>query len=137
MRTRWLALAACALAGSLPLWGADWPAWRGADRSGVSKETGLLKEWPKGGPKLLWTYDKAGNGYAGFAVVGGVVYTMGTRGDDEYALALDAKGKEKWATKIGKVFDFKSNRWSRGPNGTPTVDGDLVFALGSQGQLLC
>src|SRR5262245_58809728 len=137
MRARYLALGACVLACSAPLPGADWPAWRGPDRTGASKETGLLKAWPKAGPKLLWTFAKAGNGYAGPAVVGGVVYAMGARGDDEYALAVDAKGKELWATKIGKVFDFKRNAWSRGPNATPTVDGDLVFALGSQGQLLC
>ena len=32
----------------------DWPQWRGPDRSDVSKETGLLKTWPAGGPKRVW-----------------------------------------------------------------------------------
>jgi len=116
---------------------ADWPAWRGPNRDAISTEKGLLKTWPEGGPKLLWTFEDAGQGYAGMAVVGGTVYTMGARGEDEYLIAVDGKGKEIWSTKIGPVFDFKQNAWSRGPNATPTVDGDLIFALSSKGVLLC
>ena len=62
---------------------ADWPAWRGADRTGVSPETGLLQEWPKEGPKLLWKATGLGGGYSSPAVVGDRIYTMGTRGKDE------------------------------------------------------
>src|SRR4051812_15817168 len=80
-----------------PLLAADWPGYRGPNRDGVSAETGLLKTWPAGGPKLVWKSDKAGQGYAGMAIVNGVVYTMGARGDDEYAIAFDAKGNELWA----------------------------------------
>lgn len=116
---------------------ADWPGFRGPERTGLSAEAGLLKAWPGGAPKLLWQSDKAGLGYAGLAVVGGTVYTMGARGEDEYLLALDDKGQEKWAAKIGPLFDFKANQWSRGPNATPTVDGDRIYALSSKGMLLC
>src|SRR5262245_55032863 len=71
----------------------DWPQWRGPDRSGVSRETGLLKSWPKDGPKLLWTYKNAGLGFSSFAVVGGNIYTLGTRDDkDEVIIALDKEG---------------------------------------------
>lgn len=115
----------------------DWPCFRGPDRSGISAEKGLLKEWPKEGPKLLWQADKAGKGYAGMAVVKGVVYTMGARDNEEYALAIDEKGKQKWETKLGPVLDWKANSWSHGPNSTPTVDGDLVFCLTSKGVLAC
>jgi outer membrane protein assembly factor BamB len=116
---------------------ADWPQWRGPARDGVSPEKGLLREWPRGGPQLVWTFARAGTGFTAPAIVGGKVYLMGARGDTEYVLALDARGNELWATKIAPVFDFKGNQWSRGPNATPTVDGDLVFALGSQGELVC
>jgi outer membrane protein assembly factor BamB len=115
----------------------DWPQWNGPNRNGVSPEKGLLKEWPKGGPKLLWTFNKAGNGYSAPAVVGDRAYLMGARGDDEFLIALNDKGEEAWALKIGPVWDFMGNNWSRGPNGTPSVDGDLVFAVGSQGILVC
>jgi outer membrane protein assembly factor BamB len=115
----------------------DWPQWRGPNRDAISKETGLLKAWPKEGPVLLWTYREAGTGFTAPAVVGGTVYTMGARGDLELVIALDSKGKELWTAKIGPVFDFKTNEWSRGPDSTPTVDGDLLYALGSQGELVC
>lgn len=124
------------LAAFLPLGAADWPQFRGPDQSGVSRETGLLKTW-KEAPKLLWQTDKAGLGYAGMAVVGGVVYTLGERGGEEYAIAFDGKGTQKWATKLGPVLDWKANQWSRGPNTTPTVDGDLIYCLSSKGMLMC
>jgi outer membrane protein assembly factor BamB len=132
-----IVLGVCAVGWSLALQAADWPQWCGPNRDGHSKETGLLKKWPKDGPELVWTFDKAGAGYAGPAVVGGKVYLMGARDQTEYLFALDGKGRELWSARIGPVYDFKSNRWSRGPNATPTVDGDLMFALGSQGELVC
>ena len=52
---------------------ADWPQFRGPNRDGISRETGLLKQWPAAGPKVLWTIPVA-QGYAGAAIVGGMVY---------------------------------------------------------------
>lgn len=113
----------------------DWPQWRGPDRSDVSKETGLLKQWPEGGPKQVWLYKDAGKGYAGPAIVGGKFYTMGTREDSEVLLALDANsGKELWVAKIGPILP---NNWGDGPRGTPTVEGDRIYTLGGQGTLIC
>ena len=86
---------------------------------------------------MAWTFDNAGMGFSSPAIVGGRVYCAGARGDEEVAFALDANGKELWKAKIGPVYDFKSNVWSRGPIATPTVDGPLVYALGSQGDLVC
>ena len=112
-----------------------WPQWRGPNRDDVSKEKGLLAEWPKGGPKLLWTFDDAGTGYSGFAVVGDRMYTMGADEKTEYLFALDLKTRKKlWSAEIGPRF---SNGYGDGPRGTPTVDGDSVFALGGQGFLVC
>jgi outer membrane protein assembly factor BamB len=122
---------------SVLLLAADWPAWRGPERTGVSSEVGLLKTWPEAGPNLLWRSKKAGRGYAGIAVVGGIVYTMGARDNVEYALAFDGKGNELWSSKIGPVHDWNANSWSHGPNATPTVDGGNVYALGSKGILVC
>lgn len=125
------------LAALSPLAAADWTGFMGPDRNGISKETGLAKTWPDGGPKLVWKTDKAGLGYAGMAVAGGKLYTMGARGDDEFALAFDDKGKELWATKLGPVHDWKANSWSRGPNATPAIDGERVYCLSSKGALAC
>jgi outer membrane protein assembly factor BamB len=113
----------------------DWPQWQGPDRSNVSKQTGLLKTWPKDGPKLLWTFDKAGMGFSGPAVVGDRLYIMGGREDTSFVFALDVKtGRESWSCPIGKTF---RNSYGDGPRGTPTVDGDLLYTLDGQGELLC
>jgi len=66
----------------------DWPQWRGPNRDGISKETGLLKEWPKEGPKLVWKAQGAGQGYSTLAISGGRIYTLGLRGDREFVIAL-------------------------------------------------
>lgn len=113
--------------------GIDWPHWRGPDRSGVSKETGLLKSWPPDGPRRVWLYENAGNGYSGPAIVQGKFFTLGTRGGSEILLVLDANtGKELWTAKLGPVLD---NDWGDGPRATPTVDGDRVYALSGSGTL--
>lgn len=115
---------------------ADWPQWRGPDRSGRSPDTGLLKQWPEGGPKLVWHFKDAGIGYAGYSVAGGRLFTMGLRGDQEFLLALDiTDGKEVWAAPAGPKYSNDS--WGDGPRMTPTVDGDRVYAIGGQGVLIC
>ena len=88
------ALLVATLGGSAAL--ADWPQWRGPDRTDISKEAGLLKQWPAGGPKVEWTYKDGGLGYAGFAVVGDSLYTMGARDTTEMLIALKrAAGRPK------------------------------------------
>ena len=112
---------------------ANWPQWRGPNRDGISKETGLLKQWPDGGPPLAWKAMGAGRGYSSFAISNGKLYTMGLRGDREFVIAFDvATGKEAWATVHGSAF---RNDRGDGPRGTPTIDGDRLYALGGNGDL--
>src|SRR5689334_18323833 len=78
---------------------ANWPQWRGPNRDGISKETGLLKQWPAEGPPLVWKASGAGRGYSSFSIANGKLYTMGLRGDREFIIAFDVDtGKEAWAT---------------------------------------
>jgi outer membrane protein assembly factor BamB len=113
----------------------DWPQWRGPDRTDISKETGLLKSWPEGGPKRLWLYENGGNGYSGPAIVGGKLFTVGTRDGNEVLLVLDANtGKELWIASLGEIL---ANDWGGGPRGTPTVDGDRVYAMSGKGNVAC
>lgn len=113
--------------------GGDWPQWRGANRDGISKETGLLKQWPADGPPLLWKATGAGGGYSSFSVANNRLYTMGLRGAREFVIAFDvATGKEVWATPHGGAF---RNDRGDGPRGTPTVDGDRIYTLGGNGDL--
>ena len=113
----------------------DWPQWRGPDRNDISKETGLLKQWPEGGPKRAWLFKDAGLGYSGYSIASGKLFTMGARDNKEFLIAVDVKdGKELWSTPIA---DTLKNGWGDGPRGTPTVDGNRVYALGGQGTLIC
>lgn len=122
---------------ALPLLADDWRQWRGPDRTGISKETGLLRQWPEGGPKLRWKATDIGTGYSSPAVAGGTVYLQTTKGNEEYALALVEKdGKKVWSTKIGGVGKNEGPNYP-GTRSTPTVDGDRLYCLASDGKLVC
>ncbi len=113
----------------------DWVGWRGADRTSISTETGLIQQWPDGGPKNVWLSREAGIGYSSFSVVDDKLFTMGAFDNKEYLLAFDAKnGKALWKTEVGKLL---KNSWGDGPRSCPTVANGLVYALGGSGNLLC
>lgn len=116
----------------------DWPQWRGPQRDGISQETGLLKEWPKAGPKLLWQVDNAGFGYSTPAVAGDRIFLLGNKGKkNEFVAALNSKdGQPVWQVRIGDVGPNIGPQYP-GARGTPTVDGDLLYAIGSNGDLVC
>ena len=114
---------------------ADWPQWRGPKRDGISAETGLLQSWPAGGPRLLWKTTGLGEGYSSFAVAKGRLYTQGQRGNQQFVLAFDASsGKKVWEAATGSPF---RERRGHGPRGSPTVDGDRLYALAADGTLVC
>ena len=113
----------------------EWPQWRGPNRDGISTETQLLKEWPEKGPPLLWKANGLGQGYSTVSVSKGRIFTMGSRGDGEFVVALDViKGKRLWASRHGRRFKHERGN---GPRGTPTVDGERLYALGAGGDLSC
>lgn len=118
---------------------ADWPQWRGPGRDGKSQEKGLLKQWPEQGPKLLWQVKDAGGGYSTPSVVGERLYLMGNTGlDNEFVQARSvADGKVVWTTPVGKVGNPNQRPPYPGARSTPTVDGDVLYALGSDGDLQC
>jgi outer membrane protein assembly factor BamB len=114
---------------------ADWPQWQGPDRTGISKETGLLREWPASGPAVVWTASNLGNGYGSVAVKGDRVYVQGMKGPNSIVSALNrADGKPVWSKTLGPSAN---NDQGNGPRGTPTVDGDRVYILTENGDLAC
>jgi outer membrane protein assembly factor BamB len=120
-------LAFCAFA-------ADWPQFYGPGRDGTSTEKGILRSWPEGGPKVLWTAP-LGIGFGGAAVSAGKVYLLDR--DDKVGDTLRvydlSSGKELWTFAYaapGKV-EFPGSRT------TPTVDGDRVYTVGMVGDLYC
>jgi len=117
----------------------DWPQWRGPERNGISPESGLLKQWPKEGPKLLWQVNDIGDGFSTPAVVGTRIYLMSNRGmQNEFVQALSTEdGKPLWTTRVGAVGNPDQDPPYPKARSTPTVDGDLIYALGSDGDLAC
>jgi len=118
--------------------GDDWPQWRGPDRDGKSSETGLLDKWPAEGPRLLWQANDLGNGYSTPSVADGLVYVICNKDDsNEEVIALSlVDGTRVWSTRIGSVGANRGPQYP-GTRSTPTVDGELVYALGSDGDLVC
>jgi outer membrane protein assembly factor BamB len=113
----------------------DWPQWRGPERNGISKETGLLKEWPRSGPALSWSAAMLGAGYGSVAVAGDRVWVQGMRNRQSVVTSLNrADGKATWVRIIGPAGE---NDRGSGPRGTPTVDGDRLYALTENGDLAC
>ncbi len=109
----------------------DIPQWRGPNRDGIFPGTGLLKQWPAEGPALAWKITGLGRGMSSVSVAGGKIFTTsGRKGGGQFIVALDvATQKELWSAKLCD----KGGE----PRCTPTIDGDLVFALSSEGDLVC
>ncbi len=112
---------------------ADWSQWRGPKRDGLSMEKGLPASWPKEGPALAWKTRGLGEGFSTVTISGDRIFTAGDIGDSSYIVALNrADGKPLWKTRLGPKGGGPA-----GPRGTPAVDGNLVFALGQHGDLVC
>lgn len=114
---------------------ADWPQWRGPDRTGLSKDVGLLPQWPASGPALIWTVSSLGVGYGSMAIKDDRIFVQGSNGRQSIVFALNrADGKGLWSKNLGAASD---NDQGPGPRGTPTVDEDRVYILTENGDLAC
>ncbi len=114
---------------------ADWPQWRGPERNGISRETGLLKAWPEKGPRQFWAINNLGAGYGALAVKGDRVFVQGSSSSASILFCLNrADGKVIWQTALGQKLDEGRGN---GPRGTPTIDVDRVYVLTEAGDLAC
>ena len=114
--------------------GEEWAQFLGPTRNSVSAEKGLLRTWPAGGPKVLWTID-VGPGYGGAAIRDGKVYILDRLGDEQDALrVLDvATGKEQWRY----AYDAPGRASHHGSRSTPAVDDKYIFTVGIFGHFHC
>jgi outer membrane protein assembly factor BamB len=120
---------------AVPSGPSDWPQWRGPERNGVSKDTGLIKQWPSSGPQRAWSISSLGEGFGSLAIKGDRIFVQGSRGSSSVVFCLNrADGKTVWSAALGaKVNKDVGN----GPRSTPTVDNDRVYALTENGDLAC
>jgi outer membrane protein assembly factor BamB len=113
----------------------DWPQWQGPDRNGISKETGLLKQWPAAGPAVVWSISSLGEGYGSLAIKGDRIFVHGVARGDSVVFSLDRQsGKIVWTTALARRIEQDRGN---GPRGTPTMDGDRLHALAENGELAC
>ena len=108
----------------------SWSQWRGPNRDGISPETGLLKEWPAEGPKLLWQIKGGGGGMGSVSIGAGKAFVLGKRKEGQSVTAYDLKTQQEVWTTV--VSDAKAD-----PNGAPTFDGERVYSVSKDGKLLC
>ncbi len=114
--------------------GQQWPGYYGPNRDGTSPEKGILRTWPKEGPKVLWTVP-VGKGYAGPAIAGGKVYLLDRddSGNDNLRCLEFATGKEIWNFAYPAPGKFDHN----GSRTTPAVEGNYVYTCGPLGDVYC
>jgi len=111
----------------------DWPQFRGPNRDGKSPETGLLKVWPEGGPKLLWSVDGLGIGFSSVAVARGFVHTTGMIDGQGFLFAYDLAGNLKWKESYGPEWTGSY----KGTRTTPTIDGNRIYVFSGTGVMAC
>lgn len=114
---------------------ADWPQFRGSQRDGTSPETGLMQQWPDGGPKELWSYEKLGAGFSSIAVADGMVYVCGMIDGQGHLFAFDLQGNVKYDVVYGPEWTKAGNY--PGTRTTPTIDGDRLYLMSGQGRIAC
>ena len=117
-----------------------WPQWCGPGRDGVSKETGLLKEWPEKGPPLAWQVTGLGDGVGSVAVEGsGRVFVLGKSGDDEQSPHCPGgvHRQKLGAVPVGPAVKGENSLMRLVSQRTPTVDGDRVSPWAAHGDLVC
>jgi outer membrane protein assembly factor BamB len=124
-------LAALPAAASEEHAGGFWPQFRGPDRDNRSTETGLLEQWPDGGPRLLWKSKVCGRGYATVSVAEGRLYTSGDFGSEEMVVALDLQGQPLWKSSNGAAWRGATP----GARCTPTYREGIVYHLNPTGRL--
>ncbi|MBE3098517.1 MAG: PQQ-like beta-propeller repeat protein [Planctomycetes bacterium] len=108
-----------------------WPEFHGPGRTNISPDTGLAKQWPEGGPPLVWKYSECGNGYSGVSIADGMIFTAGDFGNQETLLALDMDGKLLWKAPNGEAWTGASP----GSRTTPTYNEGALYQMNPQGRL--
>lgn len=132
-RIQRIAVLAIAAALARPAGADDWPQWRGPRRDGISREKGLLEQWPEGGPRRLWAVDGLGDGFSTVSVVGDRIYTTGIDRGEGRLVILSTDGKLLERVPYGS--DAVDGGGYPGSRSTPTAAGGRIFVMSGTGVL--
>lgn len=107
--------------------------FRGLGRTGVYDETGLLKEWPEGGPEVLWSIENLPEGHSSITVGYDMLFLTGIQDTMDVVIALDMQGNIKWTTEYGRSWmaSFPKSRC------TPTIEGEKIYVTSGWGEVVC
>src|SRR5262249_12263983 len=112
-----------------------WPQWGGPQRNFVVEAKGLAETWPTDGPKRLWSR-ALGEGHSSIVAEAVRLYTMYSKGEEEFVIALDAAtGKTLWEKGNAAPTAGLRLENGKGPHATPLLAGDLLFTAGGIGKL--
>ena len=106
--------------------------WRG-DRTGIYKETSLLKSWSDNGPELLWQFDGLDEGFSSVAIAAGRIYVTGLTNGKGFLYALNMDGSLIDKKEYGDEWDTSHS----GTRGTVTVNDGKIYLVSGKGKLLC
>ena len=107
--------------------------WRGENRNGVYRETGLLKEWPSNGPRLIWKYEGLGEGHTSVAIAGGKIYITGMHGDILILYVFNMDGKLLREKELGKEWNINWN----GTRSSVCINDGKLYIFNALGALFC
>ena len=107
--------------------------WRGPQQNGTYYERNLLKEWPQGGPEILWHYDNLGEGYSSPAFANSRIFISGMEGTTGFVYSLSDDGRLLWKAPYGEEWTINYP----GSRSTPVIDGDHLYILSAMGDLAC
>ena len=132
LRTVWACLLSLTVSVAVA---SDWPQWRGPGRDGKSAETGLIENWDKTPPKHLWTIEGMGEGFAAPSISKGFLYVTGNVDGGQAVIKVKLADHSTAWTKV--VTEGKPKHGYEGSRCTPSVDGDLLYVVTSDGRISC
>jgi outer membrane protein assembly factor BamB len=107
--------------------------WMGPNGNGIYPDKGLLREWPPGGPEILWTYEDLGIGFSSAVIQNGYAYITGMVDSTGFLYKLNLEGELIYRVPYGTEWTGSTP----GTRGSPTVVRDKIYLISGRGKVIC